>query len=61
MVGGAPEVVADDAVWQQEARDRASAGQPWREIAKELGERYGIPKNRIKTLLFSEITEEEDR
>lgn len=61
VVGGAPEVVADDAVWQQEARDRASSGHPWREIAKELGERYGIPKNRIKTLLFSEITEEEDR
>lgn len=54
VVSGAPDVPPDEDTWQEEARNMFSAGQSWREIAKDLGERYGIPKNRIKALLFAE-------
>lgn len=54
VVSGAPDSPPDDEMWRREARTMAQGGHPWRDIAKELGERYGIPKNRVKALLFAE-------
>lgn len=54
VVAGAPEMVLDEGTWQKTAWLRLEAGESPYDIVKDMAERYGIPKNRIKALLFSE-------
>ena len=60
VAGAAPseDQEVPDSLWQEEALRELEEGGDWRAVVKSLGERYGIPKNRVKAFLWQRRDEE---